>query len=447
MLRLAKDDKGPIYQELERVATQRESLLLTSDGVVLNGNRRLAALRALFEDDARTYSSFSHVDAIILPKAANEQDLELLEAELQMAPETKLEYGWIERRLKLRRHADVLKIPRDQIKATYRFRREEDINVELQQLALAEEYLEKYLHKPHAYREVAQSEQLFKDLEKEVRGKSGVEAEVRRLLGYLLAKEARNLGNRVYRYNPIFGRDFDKVMQRFAEDEDIDLTATEADDAIDDAVDDDDPLNGLSDVDRSPYEAFKPILQDQDQTEETAEKFSRVFESLRVRPETLCRITEFSEHESNGRELDEGERVAVEVLPVLGQSAAAVEPGDGAFDHPTPGLDDEALHPIGSLDDLGLEIGQDAGQGAVKDRPLIGAVGEQFPEKGKQTEQGRQQRETAVAILNVGGGDDAVQQQALRIDQNMPLLALDQLAGIEAVAVDASPPFSALFTL
>ena len=171
------------------------------------------------------------------------------------------------------------------------------------------------------------------------------------------------------------------------------------------------------------------------------------FNGLRVRPETLCRITEFSEHESNGRELDEGERVAVEVLPVLGQSAAAVEPGDGAFDHPTPGLDDEALHPIGSLDDLGLEIGQDAGQGAVKDRALIGAVGEQFPEKGKQTEQGRQQRETAVAILNVGGGDDAVQQQALRIDQNMPLLALDQLAGIEAVAVDASPPFSALFTL
>ena len=94
----------------------------------------------------------------------------------------------------------------------------------------------------------------------------------------------------------------------------------------------------------------------------------------------MARITEFSEHESNGRELDEGERVAVEVLPVLGQSAAAVEPGDGAFDHPTPGLDDEALHPIGSLDDLGLEIGQDAGQGAVKDRPLIGAVGEQFPE-------------------------------------------------------------------
>ena len=86
-------------------------------------------------------------------------------------------------------------------------------------------------------------------------------------------------------------------------------------------------------------------------------------------------------------------------------------------------------------------MGEDGGQGAVKDRPLIGAVGEQFPEKGKQTEQCRQQLEAAVAILNVGGGDDAVQQQALRIDQNMALLALDQLARVEAGRVDASPLF------
>ena len=78
---------------------------------------------------------------------------------------------------------------------------------------------------------------------------------------------------------------------------------------------------------------------------------------------------------------------------------------------------------------------------------MIGAVGEQFFERGKQIEQGRQEREAAVAVLNVGGGDDAVQEQALRIDQNMALLALDQLARIEAVRIDAAPPFSPLFTL
>lgn len=158
-------------------------------------------------------------------------------------------------------------------------------------------------------------------------------------------------------------------------------------------------------------------------------------------------ITEFSDHEADGSELEETERVVVEIFPVFGQSAAAVDPGDGAFDNPTLGQHDEALDPIGSLDDLGLEMGQDAGQGAVKDRPFIGAVGEQFFEKGKQTEQRRQEREAAVAILNVGGGDDAVQEQALRVDQNMALLALDQLARIETVRIDARPPFSALFTL
>ena len=43
--------------------------------------------------------------------------------------------------------------------------------------------------------------------------------------------------------------------------------------------------------------------------------------------------------------------------------------------------------------------------------------------------------------------DDGVQQQTQRIDENMPLLALDQLARIEPVWIDAGPPFSAFFTL
>jgi hypothetical protein len=36
--------------------------------------------------------------------------------------------------------------------------------------------------------------------------------------------------------------------------------------------------------------------------------------------------------------------------------------------------------------------------------------------------------------------DDGVQQQTECIDQNMPLLAFDQLAGIEAMRIDAGPP-------
>ena len=92
-------------------------------------------------------------------------------------------------------------------------------------------------------------------------------------------------------------------------------------------------------------------------------------------------------------------------------------------------------------------MGEEAGERAVKERAVIGAVGEQLAQEGEQTEQAREEREAAVAVLDVGGGDVAVQQQTLGVDQDVALLALDQLARIEAPRIDARPPFSALFTL
>jgi len=83
----------------------------------------------------------------------------------------------------------------------------------------------------------------------------------------------------------------------------------------------------------------------------------------------------------------------------------------------------------------------------MKDGPLIGAVGEQLSQEREQAEQSCEKRDAAVAVLDVGRGDQAAQQQALGVDQDVALLALDQLARIETGRVDARPPFSALFTL
>lgn len=83
----------------------------------------------------------------------------------------------------------------------------------------------------------------------------------------------------------------------------------------------------------------------------------------------------------------------------------------------------------------------------MKDRPFIGAVGEEFLQERIKAEQDSEEREPAVAVLHVGGGDEAGEKEPLSVDQNMALLALDQLARIEAVRVRARPPFSALFTL
>ena len=169
--------------------------------------------------------------------------------------------------------------------------------------------------------------------------------------------------------------------------------------------------------------------------------------AVRVRLKTLGRITKLSQHEADGGEFQEGKTAAVEIFPVLGETAAAIEPSNRALDDPTLGELHESFGAVGSFDDFGFEIGQDFGEAVGKNRTLIGAVGKQRPKEWKLAEQRGEQQQAAIAILNVGGMDDGVQQQTECIDQNVPLLALDQLAGIEAMRIDAGPPFSALFTL
>ena len=137
----------------------------------------------------------------------------------------------------------------------------------------------------------------------------------------------------------------------------------------------------------------------------------------------------------------------VAVLPILGEPAAPTKPADGALDNPAHGFDHEALGMIGASDDFNHQAWHCVGDAVLKDRPRIGTIREQLPEERELSEQGGQQQDAAVAVLNVSGCDQHVQHQAECIDQDMALLALDQLAGIEAVRIDAQPPFSALFTL
>ena len=85
--------------------------------------------------------------------------------------------------------------------------------------------------------------------------------------------------------------------------------------------------------------------------------------------------------------------------------------------------------------------------GAAKHRALIAAIGVEFQQERIHAEQGRHDERAAIAILNVGGMHDGVDQQALRIDENVPLLALDLLSRVVTRRINRSPPFSALFTL
>jgi superfamily I DNA/RNA helicase len=63
---------------------------------------------------------------------------------------------------------------------------------------------------------------------------------------------------------------------------------------------------------------------------------------------------------------------------------------------------------------------------------------------GVQTEQSRENQNATVAILNVGGMNHRMKQEAYGIDEDVTLLAFDLLACIIAIRVDAAPLFPRL---
>jgi Putative transposase of IS4/5 family (DUF4096) len=92
-----------------------------------------------------------------------------------------------------------------------------------------------------------------------------------------------------------------------------------------------------------------------------------------------------------GGEVEEGERLAVEAFPVLGQRSAATEPGEGTFD-PALGQDEEVLGVIRPLDDLNRDLRERSSDGPLKLRSSIAAVGKEPGQKGKGAVSGREGR-------------------------------------------------------
>ncbi|MDQ0087620.1 hypothetical protein J2T12_001014 [Paenibacillus anaericanus] len=283
LVKLAKDSKANIYGELKHVSIQTESLLITHAGVLVNGNRRAAAMRELFEENRKKYKSFEYVDIVVLPADIKEEEIELLENELQQIPPTKLEYGWVQRRLKNRRAINELGISKEKIMDSNRISNIEELNTELQELCLAEEYLVDYLGlgMPFQYWWVSSSEQLFKNLQADLSGKKTGDVSIRRLVGFLLAKESRNLGDRVHDFRGIFGHSFEQVLTQFAEEEEIELgNIIEGNESSGGRDEIDILLDTCSEKKNSPFEVLEPLLQNSNQTLEVAQQLIRIYESI-----------------------------------------------------------------------------------------------------------------------------------------------------------------------
>jgi hypothetical protein len=72
---------------------QQQPAVVTADGILINGNRRTAGLRSLYQDD--DFQPARYVTCLVLPSDATNAELVDLETELQIAREFKEDYTWV----------------------------------------------------------------------------------------------------------------------------------------------------------------------------------------------------------------------------------------------------------------------------------------------------------------------------------------------------------------
>lgn len=161
------DRNKTTMESLQKIGQQRYGIV-TSDGIIVDGNRRAMLLNRLFhkrDEFGYTYAQVEQCQyflAIILPDDAEEKDIQQLETIYQMGEDDKLDYNPIEKYLKCK-ELKRLGFSDDDI-AEFMSEKSSQIKEWLRILALMEEYLQEYGY-DGIYTRLEKTEGPFVDLE------------------------------------------------------------------------------------------------------------------------------------------------------------------------------------------------------------------------------------------------------------------------------------------
>ena len=145
LLNYAQDVNGSgvanIYKVLKEKKVQTEPLVITSTGIVVNGNRRLAAMRALFQENPAEFNSFRKITCVVLPDDADEQEISEVETAYQTRCTVTQDYTWINEALMIERQMTEFGWTMDKVKKEWRLS-EKKVKSKLAELVLVREYLD-----------------------------------------------------------------------------------------------------------------------------------------------------------------------------------------------------------------------------------------------------------------------------------------------------------------
>lgn len=257
------DSVAPIADVLKR-NKQQEPLIITSTGVVVNGNRRLAAMRELFVDPSGAFPEFKYVECAVLPADATLSDVLDIEAGLQAKQETRLDYDWVGdaqmMNALVKLHGGIPEV------AKRLNRRDKEIRNTIQALAEADIYLKEWAQSPGKYSLVVdKAKQLFGDIPKQIADKDPGAQQMSRVIAWTLFENRAKLTGSVYDYTAAFGRLAGDVIERVVDKLQIPLETADAASDGDFAVDFDDEATGVS------YDALIEQLRDPETRDEVIE--------------------------------------------------------------------------------------------------------------------------------------------------------------------------------
>lgn len=217
----------PIHSELGRVGIQTEDLIISSDGIVVNGNRRLSAMRELWTSDPAKFATFQEIKCSVLPTSASPTEILKLEIGLQMQPETKLPYEWTALGRAVRDLRESL-IPDDEI-ANLMNRDRSDIVRAAKMIDNADLYLDEWLSRPQSYDQLGETEQAFKQiaLKNNVKGDDSGVRDITRQFDFLLIEQRKDLTDRAYVFINAIEQNAELFLENLANALEIELPAAE----------------------------------------------------------------------------------------------------------------------------------------------------------------------------------------------------------------------------
>ena len=164
----SKEDRNKTTMKSLLENGQQRYGIVTSDGIIVDGNRRAMLLNRLFhkrEEFGYKYAQVEHCQyflAIILPDDAEERDIQQLETIYQMGEDDKLDYNPIEKYLKCK---ELKRLGfSDEDIAQFMSEKPRQIKEWLKILTLMEEYLQEYDY-DGIYTRLEKTEGPFVDLE------------------------------------------------------------------------------------------------------------------------------------------------------------------------------------------------------------------------------------------------------------------------------------------